>query len=230
MENLKDIKMIKKIAQQLNLRFELHSLRKLNKNNVNAYESSNSLIFFYPLNDGYPTCGFEFYENGKLLISNAQGFSQINNLDEIILHMVRLYSYAIDNNIVLDPFYFMLEIKKDTTDKINGNLVVTEKAIRNHKLTKDNFDEANKHFINKFLDHFIGWNFGLSVNRNETLKIELEKLNAKVINMGIREYAGAGFEVYGTEDEVQDGIQHYSLPTGKEKLLKKFKNSVINYF
>ena len=35
---------------------------------------------------------------------------------------------------------------------------------------------ATKYFINHFLDHFIGWNFGLSVNRNEDLKRELEEL------------------------------------------------------
>ena len=42
--------------------------------------------------------------------------------------------------------------------------------------------------------------------------------------MGIREWAGSGFEVYGVEDEVYDGLQHYKLPTEKEKVKKKTLN------
>lgn len=40
--------------------------------------------------------------------------------------------------------------------------------------------------------------------------------------MGIREYAGTGFEVYGIESEAYDGLQHYSLPIRNNcKRLKK---------
>ena len=82
----------------------------------------------------------------------------------------------------------MLELTDEPSKEYKGNvsLVITEKAIRNQKLNDQNFDEATKYFINHFLDHFIGWNFGLSVNRNEELKKELEELNEKVIDMGIR--------------------------------------------
>ena len=78
-------------------------------------------------------------------------------------------------------------------------------------------------FINKFLDHFIGWNFGVSVNRNEKLKAELESLNEKVINMGLREYAGTGYEVYGIETEEHNGLQHFYLPTEKGQAIKHTK-------
>ena len=218
-----EFEQIKKIADSLNLKFSLHDLKKINKEHVNAFEISNNLVYFYPLNDGMATCGFEFYRNGELVINNDKEYSQISNLDEILLQMVRIFNQSLDNRIVLDSYYFMLELTDEPCKDYQGNvnLVITEKAIRNHKLNEENFDEATKYFINHFLDHFIGWNFGLSVNRNEDLKRELEELNEKVIDMGIRECAGPGFEVCGVEDEVHDGLQRYKLPTEKEKVKKK---------
>ncbi len=216
MERIKEPKIIN-IANTFGLKYNNYTLKKLKKNLVNAFEISNNLIYFYPLNDGFPTCRFAFYKNGELVLDNNKEYSQITNLDEIILQMVRIFNQALDREIVLNPYCFMLEL----TDKVckdyqgKANLIITNKAIINPKLNVHNFAEANKYFINQFLDHFIGWNFGVSVNRSEILKQELEELNSKVINMGIREYAGTGFEVYGTTDEVKNGLQHYELPTEK---------------
>lgn len=220
--NYDKLKTVKKIAESLNLKLRRHYLKKIESDHFNSFEISDNLIYLYPLNDGFPTCGFEFYKDGRLVISNNEEYSQISNLDDILLQMVRAYDQSLDNKIVLDPYYFMLELTDEVCGNYHGsaNLVITEKAIRNQVLNERNFDEANKCFINHFLDHFMGWNFGLSINRNETLKKELEQLNQKVIDMGIREYAGTGFEVYGGEDEVHDGLQHYSLPTEKQKTLK----------
>ena len=224
--NHNELEQVKSIADSLNLKFSFHDLKRLKKEHVNAFEISNNLVYFYPLNDGMPTCGFEFYKNGELVIDNDKEYSQISNLDEILLQMVRTFNQSLDNKIVLDPYYFMLELTDEPCKDYKGNvsLVITEKAIRNEKLNDNNFDEATKYFINHFLDHFIGWNFGLSVNRSEDLKKELEELNEKVIDMGIREWAGSGFKVYGVEDEVHNGLQHYTLPTEtvnvKKKILK----------
>ena len=222
----KKLEQVKKIADSLNLKFNLHDLKKINKEHVNAFEISNNLVYFYPLNDGMPTCGFEFYKNGELVIDNDKEYSQISNLDEILLQMVRIFNQSLDNRIVLDPYYFMLELTDEPCKDYKGNvsLVITEKAIRNEKLNDNNFDEATKYFINHFLDHFIGWNFGLSVNRNEDLKRELEELNEKVIDMGIRKWAGPGYEVYGIENELSNGLQHYILPTEKVNIKKRVLN------
>lgn len=224
--NHNELKQVKSIADSLNLKFSFHDLKRLKKEHVNAFEISNNLVYFYPLNDGMPTCSFKFYKNGELVIDNDKEYSQISNLDEILLQMVRIFNQSLDNKIVLDPYYFMLELTDETCKDYKGNvsLVITEKAIRNQKLNDQNFDEATKYFINHFLDHFIGWNFGLSISRNEDLKRELEELNEKVIDMGIREWAGSGFEVYGVEDEVYDGLQHYKLPTKKANVKKKVLN------
>lgn len=224
--NHNELKQVKSIADSLNLRLSFHDLKRLKNEHVNAFEISNNLVYFYPLNDGMPTGGFEFYKNGELVIDNDKEYSQISNLDEILLQMVRIFNQSLDNKIVLDPYYFMLELTDEPCKDYKGNvsLVITEKAIRNQKLNDQNFDEATKYFINHFLDHFIGWNFGLSANRNEDLKRELEELNEKVIDMGIREWAGSGFEVYGVEDKVYDGLQHYKLPTKKANIKKKVLN------
>lgn len=221
--NNSELKQVKSIASSLNLKFSFYDLKRIKKECVNAFEISNNLVYFYPLNDGMPTCVFEFYKNGELVIDNNREYSQIPNLDEILLQMVKLYNKSLDNRIVLDPYYFMLELTDEPYKDYQGNvsLVITEKAIRTQKLNEQNFDEATKYFINHFLDHFIGWNFGLSVNRNEDLKRELEKLNEKVIDLGIREWAGSGFEVYGVENEVHNGLQHYKLSTEKADIKKK---------
>ena len=42
--------------------------------------------------------------------------------------------------------------------------------------------------------------------------------------MGIREYAGSGFKVYGVEDEEVNGLQHYNLPIEKSKVKKRVLN------
>lgn len=174
-----------------------------------------------------PTCPFEFWKDGKLVLHNRNVYSEIINLDEIILQMVRIFNKSLDEGIVIDPYYFMLKLNDEVKENYEGSatLVITDKAIRNQKLNEKNFDEATKYFINDFLDHFIGWNFGVSVNRNKVLKQELLKLNDKVIEMGIREYAGPGFEVRGVDDEVYNGLQHFTLPKAKTKV-KVYNNNV----
>lgn len=214
------------IVSFLNLKFAFHNLKMLNTSWSNSFLINDNLIFLYPLNDGMPTCCFNFYQGNELVIDNKKEYTQLANLDDIVLQMVRVFNKALDNNIVLDPYGFMLELTDDVCKDYHGNaeLVITDEAIRNPKLNEENFDEANKYFINRFLDHFIGWNFGLSVHRNEQLKSELEQLNEKVIAMGIREYAGSSFDIRDVEDEEINELQCYTLPTEKSKVKKRSLN------
>ena len=218
-----ELKQVKDIAESLNIKFNTYNLKKISKDNVNAFEISDNLVYLYPSNDGMPTCEFEFYQNGNLIIDNESEYSQITNLDDIILQMVRLYNQALDKKIVLDPYCFMLELTEKVEKDYHGNanLVITDMAIKNQKLNEENFNKANKYFINHFLDHFIGWNFGVSINRNELLKQELEELNERVIDMGLREFAGFGIRVYGDADTECNGLQHYKLATEKTNVKKK---------
>lgn len=226
-KNKENNKKIINIASSLGLEFTMHNLQKVSpKQTINRYNiDENNMIFFYPVNDGMPTCSFEFYKYGKLIIHNRNTYSEITNLDEIILQIIRIFNKSLDDGIVLDPYYFMLKLDDEIKEKYQGKatLVITEKVVRNQVLNEKNYNVAVKYYINQFLDHFIGWNFGVSVNRNEILKNELEALNEKVINKGIREYAGPGFEVYGLDKVAQNGLQHYYLPTDKKALLIKKK-------
>ena len=217
-------KKVIEIANLLNLDFKEHKLTKLDFNFINAFEiSDDNMIFLYPINDGRPTCSFAFYKDGKLIIDNRTNYSEITNLDEIILQIVKIYIEVIKNKIVIDPYYFMLKLDDEVKPNYKGSatLVITEKAIRNHKLNNQNFDEAEKYFVNRFLDQFIGWNFGVSINKNKMLENALNYLNRMVIEKGIREDAGTGFEVYGTDTEESNGLQHYYLPSELNSVKKK---------
>ena len=213
-----NIDIIEKCVIDLNLEFSCYEMKKISKKYTNAFEIDNDLIYFYPPNSGISTCPFEFYKGGKIIIDNRYAYSEISNLDDVILKMVRVFKYALLNEIVLDPYRFMLKLnEKSNPYHIVADLVITDKSILNERLNSENYLEAKMYFINRFLDHFIGWNFGLSVNRNSELKEELEELNSLVIDMGLRKDAGPGYEVYGVIDQVYKGLQHYQLPTEKVK-------------
>ena len=81
------------------------------------------MIFLYPVNDGMPTCPFEFWKDGKLVLHNQNVYSEITNLDEIIFLMVRIFNKSLDEGIVIALYNFML------------------------KLNEQNFDEPTKYFI-----------------------------------------------------------------------------------
>lgn len=227
--NYKEIKQVKEIAESLDLKFSFHNLKRIKNDYANSFEiSDDNLIYLYPLHDGMSTRAFGFYKKEKLIFNNIRDYSQISNLDDILLKIVKVFDEALDKRILLDPYYFMLELTDDIVEDYHGraNLVITEKAIRNQKLDNHNFDIASKYYINYFLDRFIGRNFGVPINRNKELKKELEKLNDKVIDMGIREWAGSGFEVYGVQYEENNGLKQYKLPTEKAKVKQKRRKEV----
>ena len=220
-----ELKQARELAESVGLNVSDSRPAKRNSGYVNAFDmSSDKLIYFYPFNDGYPTLGFEFYYDGKFVLGNDTEYREITNLDDILLEMVRAYRQALDNRVVIDPFSFLLQL----TDRVNGfyrgraNLVAGEEAILNPILKEEEIDDIMKEYVNRFLDCFIGWNFGVAVNGNEELRNELNSLNNKVIDMGIRESAGPGYEVVGSPHEVIHGVQHYELPT--ERLKGKKKN------
>ena len=81
-----------------------------------------------------------------------------------------------------------------------AKLVLAKEAILNHKVKPEEKDDAKRYCINYFLDHFIGWNFGVVVKNNSELEKALLELNELAIRKGLREYAGRGFEVWQSED------------------------------
>lgn len=202
--NNKEKSIFEDISRNLNVEFIMSSdLKKISSKSRNIFDIGNkNVIYFYPQNDGMPTCPFKFYKNEKFIIDNRKSYSQITNLDNIILQLVRVFDKALDNNIVLDSYCFMLRLDGEVSENYYGGatLMITKNAIRNQELDRKTFEEAKKFYINHFLDHFICWNFGVLIEKNEAIRKELNALNDKVIDMGIREYAGPGLEVSGNCD------------------------------
>ena len=189
----------------------------------NAYDIRTNKIFFYPLNDGMPTHPYEFYFDNRLVLDNENAFRQITNLDEILIEMTRLMNLGIDKHIILSPYNFMLELEGEVKANYTGRakLLLSEKSIVNDTISIEKEDSARIYYINRYLDHFIGWNFGSLIKKNKELRDALEELNEKLINKKLRVYAGNGYEVYGNDEFEMNGILHYKfdIPSSASKKL-----------
>lgn len=161
------------------------------------YEERYLLI--HPPNDGRPFNIFEWYKktpNGELIkvIDNQTAFSNITNLNEIIKQITDIYLRYLDEDICIYSYNFVLKLEGDICKNYKGraSLAVPKFCV------KKGIDL--KVGLNKFLDHFIGWNFGKVVQQDLSLQRELESLNQLAILKGKREYAGTGFGAF-TKDE-----------------------------
>ena len=188
---------------------------KSGKQYVNQFYAENGCyILLHPANDGMPTCPFEWYGEfdgeTKILMDNQSSFKGITNLSEILLQMVRLYAKYIDDEMFIASAGFAIRLDDEVCPDYTGkaSFVLTDDAIRNNNVKPEQVIEAKKYFLNDFLDHFIGWNFGVAVKSNPQLEKELLEFNSLVISKGLREDAGPGFEVWCSDD-----VQHYDLKT-----------------
>lgn len=191
--------------------------RNLNtiKKGVNkVFAAKGKYILLHPANDGMPTSPIEWYGKfllkNKIIMDNQSSFKCITNLSDIILQMVKLYEKYIDDNMFIasDGFAIRLDDKVCPDYRGKASLVLTADAIRNNKVKPEQVIEAKKYFLNDFLDHFIGWNFGVAVKSDPQLEKELLKFNAVVISKGLREDAGTGLDVWCSDD-----VQHYKFKT-----------------
>lgn len=177
-----------------------------------VYAGKGKYILLTPANDGMPTCPIEWYGkfDGKpqIIMDNQTSFKCISNLSEILLQMIKLYTKYIDENIFIDSSGFAIRLDDEICQNYYGkaSLVLTENAIRNKKVKPKDSIDAKIYFINDFLDHFIGWNFGVAITSNNELENELNKFNELVIKKGLRKDAGCGFDIWMSED-----VQHYKL-------------------
>jgi len=211
------------IARLLNIQITEDDIKRIDRKK-RSYQLKNK-IYFIPPNDGYQKNIYKYYQNNKVIIDNQTAFSQITNLDEILIQMVKIFEAALDNDIVLDPYSFMLELTEPTKKIYNGKakLLMTETAIKNEVLNENTFEEATIYFINMFLDNFMCYNFGKAINRNEKLEEELNKLNEKVISLTLREEFEIDNNALGKEEDQYQGIEYYYLPVNKTKARKRNK-------
>lgn len=176
------------------------------------YAGKGKYILLHPANDGMPTCPFEWWGNfdGKpqMIMNNQHSFKGITNLSKIILQMVKLYAKYIDDDMFIASAGFAIRLDDEVHPEYHGKatFVLTKDSIRNNKVNPEEIIEAKKYFINDFLDHYIGWNFGVAVTSDPELEKALIDFNNLVIEKGLREYAGTGFEVWHSED-----VMHYDL-------------------
>ena len=191
----------------------------------NVFDITSNKIYFYPPNDGMPTFPYEFYFDNRLVIDNENAFRQITNLDEILIEMTRLMNLGLEKHIILSPYNFMLELEDEIKPNYVGRakLLLSDKTIINDTISIEKEDAARIYFINRFLDHFMGRNFGLSITKNKELKNALDELNEKLINKKLRVYAGNGYDVFGRDDVEINGILHYHFyaPKDDKKILKR---------
>ena len=169
--------------------------------------AENRCMLLHPPNDGLPTCPVYFYKktkNGRHVevIDNRRAFSEIANISEILLKMTKLYKDHIEDQIFLDPMCFAAVFTDRTVAHYHGRgkLAVIDDTLCNNNVEPENQDDARKHFYNEFLGHFIGWNFGKAVNKNEELGATLVDIVRILKEKGLREEAGPGFRVWGSKD------------------------------
>lgn len=190
--------------------------RKMNSKNgrVNGfYTRKGKYILLYPANNGMPRCPFEWWGNfdGKpqMIMNNQHSFKGITNLSQIILQMIKLYAKYIDDDVFIASAGFAIRLDDEVHPEYHGKatFVLTKDSIRNDKVKPEEIIEAKKYFINDFLDHYIGWNFGVAVTSNPELEKNFIDFNNLVIKKGLREYvANPGLELLYSED-----IMHYDL-------------------
>jgi len=182
----------------------VHSVTVSCKGDDNGFYARKGMyVSMHPANDGMPTNPFKWYNGrGEFVLDNQSAFKCITNLDEIILDMIKLYTKYIDEDVFIASYSFAMKLEGEVCPKYKGRacLTLTKDSIRNHKVKYEQKDEAKKYFINEFLDHYIGWNFGVVVKNNPELEKALIEFNELVISKGLREYAGRGFEVWQSDD------------------------------
>ncbi len=105
-----------------------------------------------------------------MIMDNRSSFKCIINLSDIILQMVRLYAKYIDANMFIASDGFAIRLDDEVCPDYTGkaSFVLTDDAVRNNKVKTNQITEAKKYFLNDFLDHFIGWNFGVAVKKQST--------------------------------------------------------------
>jgi hypothetical protein len=192
---------------------EQFEIKKKSNGTNQFYLFGGRYLLFHPANDGNPTCPFEWYmedKDGRVkqVMSNQFAFKNIINLEEVLYKMISLYERSIDQDIVLDSMAFALKLEDDVYPGYQGRakLVLTDDAVCTNNIKAGKMKDAKIYFINQFLDHFLGWNFGVVIGANPRLQGKLKEFNQLVIQKGMREDAGPGFRVWCSEDVV-----HYDL-------------------
>lgn len=176
---------------------------------VNRFRArKGKYILLYPPNDPMRTYPFEWWGKFKgtqrIILHNQHSFNCISNLSEIIMQIIDLYTKYIDENVLISPYDFAIKLEDNIHPHYHGkaSLVLTKNSIHNSHTPPEELIESKKYFINDFLDHYIGWNFGVVIKNNPELEKALIDFNNLVIEKGLREYLDIGVSVWQSRDVV----------------------------
>jgi len=164
--------------------------------------ASSAFIPFYPHNDGSPTCPFVYYRkeapcrNHVLFMDNQMDFTEVKNLDQVLVKLVTIMHEAYGKGIPIHPFQsFLLEfpwnVTKETIENAKIAMCIPDPPYSGMK----DLDRWLANSQNVFLDHFLGWNFGDIIRSNRELEAMVLDYHLRMVNDGKRKYAGSGFEV-----------------------------------
>ncbi|MCX6774322.1 MAG: hypothetical protein NTY68_05000 [Candidatus Micrarchaeota archaeon] len=144
-------------------------------------------------------------------MDNQMDFTEVKNLGQVLIKMVRIMQEAYDKGIPIHPFQsFLLEFPSDVTKETidTAKLAMCIPDMKIGDLEKWLFQSQNV-----FLDHFLGWNFGDIIKGSEELETMVLDYHHRMIKDGKRKFAGTGFEVtYRTNGTEVDNFYKFCFP------------------
>lgn len=178
----------------------------------------NKYIKFYPFNDGYnysPKKEWfgKFKKDGEVyyakIMDTKRAFNCITNLKEILMQMIQIYCDNMNKDVFIDPYEFALILEDEPKEGYVGRakLAITADTIKNKNIESDEKEERKKYYLNRMLDCFLGWNFGVVIEENTDLMVKTILLNDWVITKGLRE------QRCGTRLYFDEYIKRYKLRT-----------------
>ena len=205
--DLKKLESLNKIKEQNFSQIVKRTRKKIQGNNFDI--SKNNIAWFYPWNDGNPTMPFNYYKDGNLILKNCNNFSEISNIDELLLNMTEIHAEAYQNNIPILPLEsFGIELTDgNTSSQYNGNANLVFLNPKLSRAIKRQVKDASVECTNYFLDIFIGKNFGDIVRKTRDLEFKLLELNKQMIMNNERSEKNY-FLV-----EIDNTGGHYDFPT-----------------
>lgn len=191
----------------------------IERNDVERFIAiENKYIKLYPFNDGDKYSHKKewfgrFERNGEVyyakIMDTKKAFNNITNLKEILMQMIQIYFDNMAKDIFIDPYEFALMLEDQPKEEYRGRakLVITADTLKNRIIEVDEKENAKKYYINRFLDCFLGWNFGKIINNDVELQLRINQLNDYAILKGMR----SSFQTYGINLVFNEDVQEYKL-------------------
>ena len=184
-----------------------------NEKDKKLYVYRHQYIPFIPPNSETKNLPIVFYQkNGskiERIMDNQTSYSNITNLNNILQEMIRLYNRHMEDDTIIVPYRFFIKLVDDVTPNYVGRakLVMEDRTIFNHLVEPTDIPSAKAFFISKFIDHFIGLNFGAVLKSDSDLEKRFLRFNKKVNVKGLRKNVEEGIMSVNSTY-----VQNYDFP------------------